>query len=250
MFKVKALVLADRVHESDIERYKDQEFDFILTLWDITWYDIGWMKRHSPFKDKPILWVYWNHCSRWYLEQYECTNLHCNIVSQTINWKTITLWWFEGSLRYKEGDDVLYTQEESVQLVKQHLNKYVDILVLHSPPEGINNWNDFPHYGLEGTKLYVDEFSPQHLFHWHTYKDENFIERYIQTEIHYVYWVEIVEFTIYEEWDQRPYLQEQKTLSNILPNTETQVEEKNINENFFQKLKSSFNWFLDRLFWK
>lgn len=188
MTKLKVLAIADYGHWLHLSKVlqENPDIDVILTLWDLCSSDLEDIITTSI----PKLGVYWNHCAKWYFRLIWIENLHLQI--KTINW--ITFWWFEWCVRYKPGWDVLYTQEESVELVKSLTQ--VDILVLHSPPFGINNNLDDPHIWLIWTKNYVDEFSPKHIFHWHTYYNSSFIEKYKDTYVHYVNWMKVIEIEV------------------------------------------------------
>lgn len=186
--KLKILVLADDWFDFNLSKTLNEHKDinFVLTLWDLTSFDLEDLKDSTI----PTYWVYWNHCSRWYMELIWITNLHLN----TIDYKGIKIWGFEGCIQYKPSWDFLYTHEESQELIKKL--PYVDLLVLHSPPYWINNNSDDAHIWLVWIKDYVDNYSPKHLFHWHTYENDTFITKYKNTNIHYVYWEKIIEIEV------------------------------------------------------
>jgi len=173
---MKILAISDRKPESLKQTLENNELDLIITLWDLEYSDI----RELEFTKITKIWVYWNHCTRWYMDIYWIKDLHL----KTFEINGIIFWWFEWCVRYKKWNYFMYTQEEANELIKQ-LPK-VDILICHCPPRWINDNNDTSHYWFDALKFYVDKFSPKALFHWHTYDNWNFITKYKDTQIFYI----------------------------------------------------------------
>lgn len=180
---MKILAIADRKPENLKETLENNQFDLIITLWDLNYQQI----KELEFTNIPKIWVYWNHCNKWYMDMLWIKNLHLKTFE--LNW--ITFWWFEWCVRYKKWLHYMYTQEESLELIKE-LPK-VDILICHCPPRWINDNDDSAHHWFDWLREYVDKFSPKALFHWHTYDYWTFINKYKDTEIFYVEKWKIIE---------------------------------------------------------
>ncbi len=173
---MKILAIADRTPDNLKETLANNNFDLIITLWDLDYFSI----KELEFTDTSKIWVYGNHCTRWYMDMLWIQDLHL----KTFEINGITFWWFEWCVRYKNWNHFMYTQEEAWELIKQ-LEK-VDVLICHCPPKWINDNEDPAHYWFDALRDYVDKFSPKALFHWHTYDFWNFVTKYENTEIFYI----------------------------------------------------------------
>lgn len=173
---MKILAIADRKPDNLKETLKNNQFDLIITLWDLEYFDIQELEHINI----PKIWVYWNHCTRWYMEKLGIIDLHLN----TFEINGIIFWWFEWCVRYKSWNHFMYTQEEADELIKS-LPK-VDVLLCHCPPRWINDNDDHAHIWFDALKKYVEDYSPKAVLHWHTYDYWNFIHTYKNTQIFYV----------------------------------------------------------------
>ena len=183
---MKLLLLADREPTKPLNEIIDSNpwIDLIILLWDLYYMDI------QPLKDYPNIpkiWVYGNHCDWIYMDELWIKNMHLNTFE--LNW--ITFGWFEWCVRYKDAK-FQYTQEMAEELIKS-LPK-VDILVCHCPPFWINDdQSDHAHIWYKATLNYINEHKPKYLFHWHTYDNWNFVDKYGETNIVYVHREKILE---------------------------------------------------------
>jgi Icc-related predicted phosphoesterase len=173
------LALADRPPRTPIkEILSKHEIDVVCTLGDLDLYEIQQLESVQL----PKFGVYGNHCSGNYLDQLGIINLHLKVYSFG------GLLWggFEGSVRYKDDQYAkMYSQEEAISLLENF--PYVDVLLTHSPPFGINDASDTAHQGFHALKSYIDTKKPKYLLHGHTYPTvENLITKYQETEIIYV----------------------------------------------------------------
>ena len=80
-------------------------------------------------------------------------------------------------------------QFEKTFIFRNKLDEYVDIMLAHSPPYGVNDdINDNTHTGLIGLKRYIEAKCPKFFLHGHTYpSDPNKIVELGDTKIIYVY---------------------------------------------------------------
>lgn len=99
----------------------------------------------------------------------------------------------DGSLRYDYGDHQ-YSQSEMWQkainlIPKFYANKirygrYLDVLVTHAPPWGINDRNDLPHQGFKAFRWLIETFRPLLHLHGHVHlyqQNEKFQSRHLHT---------------------------------------------------------------------
>lgn len=180
---MKILALSDKKTENLKEVIRKLNPDLIITLWDFDYGDLMGLE----FIDIPKMGVYWNHCTRWYMETYSIQDLHLNARE----FHGFIFGWFEWCVRYKNGDYIMYTQEEASTLLETFSK--VDVFISHCPPFWINDNNDTAHEGFHALKTYIDTHSPKYLFHGHTYEDGNFITKYKNTEIVYIDRYKIIE---------------------------------------------------------
>jgi uncharacterized protein len=184
---MKILAIADRPPRTSIkELMKDNQIDVIITLGDLTKFEINELESITNI---PKLGVYGNHDSGMYFDPLGIQNIHL----KAINIKGFTFGGFEGSIRYKSDPTaIMYTQEEASELLKDFPK--VDILITHCPPYGVNDEiDDLAHQGFQALGDYVKKYSPRYLLHGHTYPTENNITTKLDnTEIIYVYQDKII----------------------------------------------------------
>lgn len=173
---MKILAISDRKPDNLKQTLEENNFDLIITLWDLSYFDIMQLEMTKV----PKIWVYWNHCSRDYMEMLWIQDLHLKTFE--FNW--LIFGGFEWCVRYKKWDHIMYTQEEANELIKK-LPK-VDVLITHCPPRFINDNDDEPHHWFEALSWYIENFSPKYLFHGHTYNYWHFITGYKNTKIFYI----------------------------------------------------------------
>lgn len=82
----------------------------------------------------------------------------------------------EGSLKYRSGS-FLYTQNEmwmhvfwlvpALFINRLRYGRFVDVVITHAPPAGINDREDLPHQGIRAFRWLVEVFRPAYFFHGH-----------------------------------------------------------------------------------
>jgi Icc-related predicted phosphoesterase len=106
-----------------------------------------------------------------------------------------------GSILYTPGSANQHSQSEMFRRVYRLMPKIfisrlrykrpLDILVTHSPPEGIHDDNDPPHHGLRALNSLLNWAKPRYMLHGHTmfYREnlKSHITQYGRTEIVNVY---------------------------------------------------------------
>lgn len=83
----------------------------------------------------------------------------------------------EGSIRYDPASNHQFTQEQmqrralqlSLKLIRNRARygRYLDVLVTHSPPFGINDGPDAAHVGFQAFNFLIRRFKPRLLLHGH-----------------------------------------------------------------------------------
>jgi Icc-related predicted phosphoesterase len=177
---MKALVIADRTPTINIDEIRSRGVEIIITLGDLDYFDLLPLQQISNI---PKIGVYGNHCSGTYLEKLGILNMHL----KTTSFKGLTIGGFEGSVRYKPGNQPMYTQEENISLMQNF--PYVDVFISHAPPYGINDEPGDPtHEGFRGFRRYLEEKHPKVWLHGHTYPtEENIVKKFESTRIEYVF---------------------------------------------------------------
>ena len=185
---MKILAIADAAPLEELSKIvSEEDIDIICTLGDLSSF---YLKDLLRIKDVPKIGVYGNHCSGNYFEKLGIKDMHL----KTFKYKGFLFGGFEGSVRYKESVYAkMYTQAEAIEIIKNF--PYVDIMISHSPPYGINDeLNDAAHTGFIALKNYVEETKPKFLLHGHTYPViENEIIKYHETGIIYVYREKVID---------------------------------------------------------
>lgn len=183
-----ALCIADRPPQKKIrDRVKEFPIDLIITLGDLEYLQIVEL---GHINNIPKIGVYGNHCTPGYMEDLGIINLHL----QTFEFKGLLFGGFEGSPRYKNDSYAkMYTEDEATNLIQQL--PYVDVLISHSPPKGINDEDDPAHIGFQALRSYLEEQHPHYFLHGHTYpKPEALLTKFLTTQIIYVNGDQLVEF--------------------------------------------------------
>jgi Icc-related predicted phosphoesterase len=187
---MKILAVSDRPPKVSIKKtVLEYQIDLICTLGDLEYLQI---KELADTTTIPKIGVYGNHCSGNYFNDLGIKNMHM----QTFEYKGITFGGFEGSVKYKDDPySKMYTQEEADTLLKDF--PYVDVLLCHSPPFGINDETDPAHIGLKAIRKYLEEKKPKYLLHGHTYpKEDKVITKYLDSQIIYVYGDKVISVNI------------------------------------------------------
>lgn len=147
---INILVIADCHHlkEDEVIKVKDLEYDICILLGDIKGNYLDMILKYIP--NEKIYGILGNHDEFGILESRNIKNIH----TQIINIKGIKILGFQGSSRYKTGEYPMFTQKESIDILKK-CDK-ADILVSHDAPfELYCKSNDMAHCGLKGITKYL-----------------------------------------------------------------------------------------------
>jgi len=147
---INILVIADCHHlkEEEIEKVKNLQYDVCLLLGDISGNYLDMILKYVPIEK--IYGILGNHDEYGLLESRNISNIH----SKVINVNGVRILGFEGSSRYKTGNIPMYSQEESIKILRKC--DIADILVSHdSPYQLYSKANDKAHCGLKGITKYL-----------------------------------------------------------------------------------------------
>ncbi len=185
---MKILAIADRPPKTPIlETVERERPELIVTLGDLSMYDLRGL---DAITDIPKIGVYGNHCSGTYFSDFGIENMHL----KTMEINGVLFGGFEGSIRYKQGDAPMYTEEEAAELLAGF--PYVDVMLAHSPPKGIHDEDDPAHQGLAALREYVMRVQPKYFLHGHTYVSTGIQEDLLNTtNVVHVYGDQIVTIT-------------------------------------------------------
>ena len=135
--------------------------DAVVTLGDL---DPAWIASLKSL-DIPRLGVHGNHDGDHALTAAGIEDLHLS-RARVEGWSFTG---FEGCVRYRDGPHQ-YTQEEAARLVRGL--PPADVLLCHSPPQGVNDEPDDPaHVGFAALRTWVERHRPRYLLHGHTTPD-------------------------------------------------------------------------------
>lgn len=163
---------------SFIDKYSNPtEYDIIITLGDID----NMLLKHIEYNFKIGFkyGVLGNHDYIDKLEHYSIKDLHLRILKVG----DFSISGFRGSNRYKAGSAYMFTQKESIELLKK-IEK-ADMIVCHSPPKGIHDRKDLAHQGLKGIFKYIKKNKPKYCIHGHVHHSQ--VSQYKKTKIISVY---------------------------------------------------------------
>lgn len=169
---MKVVVIADthslfnRMLEENIDiKEKSKDADLVILLGD---HSMGDIKRiEEEFKGIKKIGVLGNHDSEYTYYDTDIVNLHKSQVE--INGLKVV--GFQGSSKYKSGQRIGFSQEESLDI---GMNLPVsDILICHDAPFGYEGAeDDIAHCGLQGILYYIQTKAPKLVLYGHHHHDK------------------------------------------------------------------------------
>lgn len=173
-------VVLDDIYQSNVRlRYPDVEL--LIGCGDLPYYYLDFLT--SAF-NVPMMYVLGNHDGgKQYVSDGSVKDKvrgGINLHGQVLRHKGLTFAGLEGSMRYKTGAPLMYTESEmTVQIARMlpkllwHKAKYgraVDVLVTHSPPFGVHDKSDIAHTGFKIMNTFIEQFKPRYLLHGHIHR--------------------------------------------------------------------------------
>ena len=182
MGMTKILAITDQVvaalHSPNVQR-RFGEADLIISCGDLP-YD--YLDYIVTMLGKPMYFVHGNHdrdfeyteTGRRYLAPRGAESLDLQSIKTPTG---LILAGLEGSIRYDPASNHQFTQEQmqrralqlSLKLIRNRARygRYLDVLVTHSPPFGINDGPDAAHTGFHAFNFLLRRFKPRLLLHGH-----------------------------------------------------------------------------------
>lgn len=179
---MKILAVSDQVvdalyHPNVQERFGD--VDLIISCGDLPY---SYLDYIVTLLNKPMYFVHGNHDrdyeyaengKRWLAPQGgEALDMRSVVTPGGL-----ILAGLEGSIRYDPHSTHQYTQEQmnrralalSLRLIRNRARygRYLDILVTHSPPFGVNDGPDAAHIGFQAFDVLIKRFKPRLMLHGH-----------------------------------------------------------------------------------
>ena len=178
---MKILTVSDRVERSffkeNLLREKCQGIHLILACGDLPPYYLEYLLNSL---NVPLYYVPGNHDEQPYqpCSTKEPFAKGCiNIDQRVIVFKNLLIGGLAGASRYKAGT-YLYTEAQMHRKVfsmiprllvnKIKYKRYIDILITHAPPFGINDEKDLAHRGFKEFLKFMKTYKPVYLIHGHT----------------------------------------------------------------------------------
>ena len=178
---MKILTVSDRVEKSflkeDLLKEKCRGIHLVLGCGDLPPYYLEYLvnRLHSP-----LFYVPGNHDEQSHQDKLAKKPFArgCkNIDQQIILFKGLLIGGLSGSLRYRKGE-YLYTEAQMKRKIfnmapmlllnKIKFNRFIDILITHAPPYGIQDETYLSHQGFKSFLLFMKWFKPSYLIHGHT----------------------------------------------------------------------------------
>lgn len=144
--------------------YRSDSCDAAFLLGDISITELNSIRNY--FKC-PLYMITGNHDSKEVPALVDIFDLNGNIVS--INGLDFVGW--SGSIKYKNSDRSMMTDEESISFAKAL--PHADILISHDIPK--RDTKDLAHSGLKGIAMYLEEHQIALHIHGHLHRQEDII---------------------------------------------------------------------------
>ena len=158
------------------ERHGD--VDCILSCGDLPFDYLDFLVSHLG---KPLYYVLGNHDKIIPgKNNFEACALagENNIDKKIINFKNTLIGGFSGCMNYNNGHNQFTEKQIQRKIMRTmpqlHYNKlkykkYIDILITHAPPLGINDADDRCHTGFKAFLTYLDKYRPSYMLHGHVH---------------------------------------------------------------------------------
>jgi Icc-related predicted phosphoesterase len=179
---VKILAISDRVVKhiySEQIRTQFADIDLVFACGDLPF---NYLEYSVTMLNVPLYYVLGNHCPPVrgsYLpgQLKDPPGGGVNLDGRVVNHRGLVVAGLEGSIRYNQRPYHQYTQGEMWRkvlglvpmLLMQRVRhgRFLDVLVTHSPPFGIQDDTDQAHQGFRAFLWVMRAFKPQYLIHGH-----------------------------------------------------------------------------------
>ena len=178
---MKILAVSDQVVNSLYTMQVTDRFgdvDLILGCGDLPYYYLEFL---VTVLNRPLYYVHGNHDRSFEVTSEgirRITPAGCDPLDRrAVVFKGLLLAGLEGSIRYNNEGEYQFTQTQmhrkalrlSLQLLlnRPHYDRWLDILVTHSPPFGVGDGPDEAHIGFRAFNTLMRLFKPRYLLHGH-----------------------------------------------------------------------------------
>jgi Icc-related predicted phosphoesterase len=209
---LRILAVADKVAElvygPSIRKYFG-DVELVLSCGDLPY---EYLEYIVTMLSVPLFFVHGNHDRQW--KQTErgiepaypggCVDLHGRVVA----YGGLLIAGLEGSLRYKPGPYQATDWEMAWQIRRMwprllfnrlYAGRYLDILLTHAPPRGVNDREDPCHRGFGSLVRFMDRFAPRYLIHGHVHlygHSEPWRATYGNTEVLNAFGYRVIEVSV------------------------------------------------------
>jgi len=205
---VKALVVTDKVVDvlySPAIRERCADVEIALACGDLPY---SYMEYIVSMLGVPSFFVHGNHDR----EEYTAGGYvlrtpggWVNIDQRTVKSKDLILGGLEGCMRYRPDGLHQYTELQMALKIWRMIpflmmnrilyGRYIDVLITHAAPKGIQDGTDHAHRGFKVFLWFVEKFRPKFLLHGHThlYGRGEWQGHYLDTQIINAYPYQVLE---------------------------------------------------------
>jgi len=170
---MKILLLADEPAPRLWEYFRPERLegvDLVLSAGDLP---AEYLSFLTCFTHAPILYVHGNHDGRYEKEPPE----GCECIEDTIySFQGLRILGLGGSMRYRPHtpEYTMYSEKEMARRIKKlrfrlWKSKGFDLLLTHSPPQGVGDDEDLPHRGFAAFLELLDRYQPKYMVHGHVH---------------------------------------------------------------------------------
>lgn len=181
------------------ERFRD--VDLVLSAGDLNMSYLGFV---ASTLNRPVLFVFGNHNLKHLelfrrnrtflrdgmLEDYHTANFFGStyVSDRIMSSKGLLIAGLGGSIRYNDGRNQFTDLQMYLRILRLiprlifnriFHGRYLDILLTHSPPQGLGDRDDACHRGFNSFKWFMRHFKPRFLLHGHVHLyDQNAVREY------------------------------------------------------------------------
>lgn len=187
MRTIKILFLADKPSRplwDDFDKSKLEDIDLIISCGDLPPLYLSFL---ATFFTGPVLYIHGNHDDRYLTTPPE--GCIC-IEDRVFVFEGIRIAGLGGSMRYRDGVFQYTETQMFLRALKLRFrilrHKGLDILVTHSPAQGINDGKDLPHMGFSSFLWLLKKIRPKYFAHGHMHLSYHYalkrVSAYQETE--------------------------------------------------------------------
>ena len=167
---MKILCLADEEVLAFWDMYRPgclKEYDLILSAGDL---NSSYLSFIVTMGRAPVMYVHGNHDTGYAEKPPE----GCDCIDgQIVEYRGLRILGLGGCRKYRPGDHQ-YTEKQMrrrIRRLRWQIAKYggVDIVVTHTPPEGVGDSDDYAHRGFRSFLEVIDAYHPRYLLHGHVH---------------------------------------------------------------------------------